>query len=495
MLKWPLFVSATLACGAIGMNLSSCSSVASSSQPNPHEGVIASAAVQQATSMSRLYQLNCAKCHGDSGEGGGAGTPSLLTKEKFDQKWDKPFYDAIKNGTETGMDAYGETLTPAEIWGLVVHIRELQGEALRREFGSPKAKNGVYPSPGHPYKIETVASSGLSVPWGVDWLPDGTMLVANRPGTMVMFKGGQMVGSVSGLPPVFANGQGGLMDVAVHYDYAKTGWIYLSYSHPGDSDSTKSLTKIVRGKLTGTKWGSQQTVYQFDESLYLSGGLHFGSRIVFDKKGHVFFCMGERGRGNLAQDLTKPNGKVFRVNEDGTIPKDNPFANGSKGEIKAIWSYGHRNPQGLAMDDAGRLWDTEHGPRGGDELNLIVKGANYGWPNIAHSINYNDAALVTPWDDSGKYQQPVFRWIPSIGACGLDVVRGSAFPKWKGDLVAGGLSGANVDRIRVKDGKFVEREELIHGMGRVRDVVIGPDGYIYVALNQPDKIVRIVPAN
>jgi glucose/arabinose dehydrogenase len=147
------------------------------------------------------------------------------------------------------------------------------------------------------------------------------------------------------------------------------------------------------------------------------------------------------------------------------------------------------------MDEAGRLWDTEHGPRGGDEVNLVEKGANYGWPRIAHSINYNDAALATPWDDSGKYKQPIFRWIPSIGASGLDVVRGSAFPKWKGDLVAGGLSGANVDRIRIKDGKFVEREGLIKWMGRVRDVVIGPEGYIYVALNQPDKIVRIVPAN
>jgi glucose/arabinose dehydrogenase len=195
----------------------------------------------------------------------------------------------------------------------------------------------------------------------------------------------------------------------------------------------------------------------------------------------------------LAQDLSEPNGKVYRVREDGSVPQDNPFVN-TPNAIPSIWSYGHRNPQGLVMDLNGQLWDTEHGPRGGDELNRVQKGANYGWPLVSFSINYNDQPLTTPWPTPDqKITLPVYRWLPSIGACGLDMVAGSAFPKWKGDLMAGGLSGTNVDRIRVKGDTLVEREEIMHGMGRVRDVRTGPDGMVYVVLNQPDKVVRIAP--
>jgi glucose/arabinose dehydrogenase len=282
------------------------------------------------------------------------------------------------------------------------------------------------------------------------------------------------------------------MEVAIHPDYAKNGWIYLAYTEPGKDRG--GLTKIVRGKLEGTKWTAQQTIFEADQKFYTGAGVHFGSRIAFDGKGKVFFAIGERGGNMLAQELTNPFGKVYRLNDDGSEPKDNPFV-GQEGVIKGIWTYGHRNPQGLAFDLDGNLWDTEHGPRGGDEVNRIDKGGNYGWPVVAWSINYNDAPFRTPWPkDDLKVNQPAFRWLPSIGACGLDVVRGSAFPQWKGDLVAGGLSGANVDRLRMKDGKLVEREELVHGMGRVREVAVGPDGNVYIALNQPDKVIRLVPA-
>ncbi len=458
---------------------------------------------QRSANVTRLYEDTCGKCHGMAGEGGGAGTKTLLTEEKFDQKHDKPYFDAIKNGVpDMGMEAYS-TLTDPEIWSMVVHIRELQAKALRTKNGDPKATDGVYPSKYHPYKVETVVDTdqGLKTPWAIDWLPDGKMLVTNRPGTLSVIVNGKGVGTVEGIPASAEIGQGGLMEVAVHPDYTKNGWVYLAFTDPAPSGGRGGMTKVVRGKLTWTgntaTWGSEQTIFQCAPETYNGSGVHFGSRIVFDGKGHIFFAIGERGNGTLAQDLTKPNGKVYRVNEDGSIPSDNPFADSeskSKGYISAIWSYGHRNPQGLVQDLERTLWDTEHGPRGGDEVNKIEKAANYGWPLIAHSINYNDSPLVTPWPKAGQdFKLPVFRWLPSIGACGLDVARGDAFPKWKGDLLAGGLSGANVDRIRMKDGKFVEREELIHGMGRVRDVSVGPDGFIYVALNQPDKIIRIRP--
>lgn len=454
--------------------------------------------------MTRLYNENCAKCHGGGAEGGGAGTKSLVSFEKFSQDLDKPFFDAIKEGVpDMGMEAFGGSLSDAEIWGLVVHIRELQARGLREKFGSPKPDaTGTYASQRAKFKVETVVDTdaGLTTPWSMDWLPDGRMLVTNRPGGITLFKGGKGT-PIEGVPNTIEIGQGGLLDVAVHPDYAKNGWVYLSFTDPGKSPRT-GMTKLVRAKLqfngSGAKWVSQETIFELDQAHYNGSGVHFGSRIVFDRKGKVYFTIGERGAMQKAQDLKMPNGKVYRINEDGTIPADNPFAasaDKAEGRIAAIWSYGHRNPQGLALDLQGNLWDTEHAPRGGDEVNLVLKGKNYGWPLVSFGINYSDAPFNVPWPKPDQdIAMPAYRWLPSTGACGLDTVRGNAFPAWKGDLVAGGLAGQNLDRLRMKDGKLVEREELLQGMGRIRDVVCGPDGNIYVALNQPDKIIRLVPA-
>lgn len=450
----------------------------------------------QGESITSLYNRTCAKCHGANGEGGGGGTRTLLTKAKYDQKYDRPFYDAIKNGVDSmGMEAYGSTMSPEQMWGLVVHIRELQSAALRAEFGDPKPTNGIFKSQRHDFKVETVLDKGLKTPWAIDWLPDGRMLITNRPGSMLVLDKGRTT-SIANLPEVRELGQGGLMDVTVHPNYSSNGWIYLALTDPAKSGGG-GMTKIVRGKLAfeadSVRWTETQTIYEAAQEFYNGAGIHFGSRIVFDGKGHIFFVVGERGGNMKAQALNNPYGKIFRVNEDGSIPKDNPFV-GKGDALGGIWSYGHRNPQGLVYTPSGELFDTEHGPRGGDEVNRIQRGANYGWPVVAFSINYNDSAFQIPWPKpEQKISLPVFRWLPSIGACGLDVVRGSAFPQWKGDLVAGGLSGANVDRIRVNGDTLVEREELIHGMGRVREVTVGPDGFVYVALNQPDKIIRLVP--
>lgn len=472
---------------------------------NVESGVEPRTVQRQSVSIPNLYADTCAKCHGTGGEGGGAGTKTLNTVAKYDQSNDRPYFDAIKNGVpDMGMEAYGSTMTDEEIWGLVVYIRELQYKALRSQgVWFKKTADNRYKSKYHDYRIETVidAKQGLETPWAIDWLPDGKMLVTNRPGPVYVFEGGKRIAEIAGIPESLELGQGGMMDVAVHPDYAKNGWIYLAYTEPSRQNRRAGLTKIVRGKLTlsgdSAKWHSQETIFEADQKFYTGAGIHFGSRIVFDGKGHIFFVVGERGGNMLAQQLDNPFGKIYRLNDDGTAPSDNPFvAQAAKnGEfVKGIWSYGHRNPQGLTFDLQGKLWDTEHGPRGGDEVNEIVKAANYGWPVVAFSINYSGAPFRTPWPKAGQdFKMPVFRWLPSIGACGLDTVRGTAFPKWRGDLVAGGLSGANVDRLRIKEGKLVEREELLWGMGRVREVTTGPDGFIYVALNQPDIVVRIVP--
>ncbi len=449
--------------------------------------------------VTQLYNDTCAKCHGVNGEGGGGGTKSLLTVDKFDQKWDKPFFDAtVKGVPDMGMEAYGDTMADEEIWALVVHIRELQNKAIRG-MTAPKPVGGVYSSKHYKYRVETVLKEAgdLKTPWCIDWLPDGKMLVNFRPGTMCVVENGVNIGKVEGLPESTEIGQGGLMEVAVHPEYKKNGWIYLSIADPKNGDRRQAFTKLVRGKLKfeGSKimWTDTQTIFKMTDENYNGSGVHFGGKIVFDGKGHIFFSTGERGNGPLAQRLDKPNGKIWRLNEDGSVPSDNPFVK-TAGALPGIWTYGQRNPQGLAMDENGDLWDTEHAPRGGDEVNHIVKGANYGWPVISYGINYNDSSASVPWPTPDqKMKMSVYRWLPSTGASGLKIAKGNAFAKWKGDLIAGGLAGNNVDRIRIKNDKVVEMETLIFGMGRVRDLAFGPDGYLYVTLNQPDRIVRLVP--
>lgn len=487
--------------GSVVLLLTACASQQSTATPTAKPDSLS--AFQQQASVTKLYRDNCANCHGQNGEGGGGGTRSLLTREKFDMSMDKPFFDAIKNGVPDGaMPSYKASMTDEQMWGMVVRIREFQGRALREQYGSPKADNGVYKSKHHNFRVETVVDEGkgLKTPWAVDWLSDGRMLVTNRPGSISVVEGSKLA-EISGLPATRESGQGGFMDVAVHPSYKSNGWIYLAYTD-APSGSTGTMTKIVRGKIksegNSVSWSDQQTIFEASQEFYARANYHYGSRIVFDGKGHIFFVVGERGTNELAQQLTNPFGKIYRVNEDGTIPSDNPFVDkvpADKPFLKGIWSLGHRNPQGLAITAGGDLWDTEHGPRGGDEVNRIVKGSNYGWPLVAWSINYNDMPNWSPWPkDGADIKQPTFRWLPSIGACGLDVAKGVGFPNWKGDLLAGGLVGQNLDRIRTDGDKLVEREELIHGLGRIRDVAVGPDGNVYIALNQPDKIIRLVPA-
>jgi glucose/arabinose dehydrogenase/cytochrome c5 len=444
----------------------------------------------QSANVTRTYNENCANCHGENGQGGGAGTKTLNTKEKFDQKNDKPFFDAIKNGvTDMGMAAFGGSMSDEMIWGLVVHIRELQARALRAEFGSPKAVNGVYSSQRARFRVEDVVTGGLRTPWSLDWLPDGKMLVTNRPGGMYVYDGGQKIAEVEGMPASVEQGQGGLMEVRVH---PTNGWVYISVADPAKS-GRGAMTKLYRGKVTvsggSAKWADQETIFEADQKYYSGAGIHFGSKIDF-RGDYIYFSVGERGTNMRVQNEPEgPYGKVMRLHLDGKVPADNPVSG------NPMWSTGHRNQQGLAFDLSGNLWDTEHGPRGGDEVNLIKKGANYGWPVRAFSINYSDQPFQTPWNKGGEsFTLPVFRWLPSTGASGLALVDGAAFADWKGDLIAGGLVGNNVDRFRMKDGALVEHEEILHGLGRVRDINVHRDGTVYIALNGPDKVIRLVPA-
>jgi glucose/arabinose dehydrogenase len=327
------------------------------------------------------------------------------------------------------------------------------------------------------------------------FLPDGRWLVTELKGNLRVVEKGQLLpAAVEGTPRVLAVGQGGLMEVALHPDYAKNGWVYLAYSDPApDGARDVGLTAVVRGRIKDHRWVEEQTVFRAPYELYRPGGVHFGCRLVFDNSGHLFFSIGERGHKEDAQNITRPNGKIHRVFDDGRIPPDNPFV-GNSNAIPSIWSYGNRNPQGLDLHPVtGELWETEHGPRGGDELNCIQPGRNYGWPVITYGIDYNGTPISGFTEKEGM-EQPIIHWTPSIAVCGIDFYEGDRFPKWKNNLFVTALAQQELRRVVIDGHRVTDQEVLFKNIGRLRDVANGPDGFLYVILNKPDKIVRLEPA-
>jgi glucose/arabinose dehydrogenase len=442
-----------------------------------------------------IYRMHCAACHGASFEGGQGG--SLVDGEWKHGASDEAITRSITKGKpELGMIPWEGVLTPEQIRGLVILFREMEKQTLAKgvEFPVPAADK-VVKTKLHDYRIETLVSEGLENPWAIAFLPDGRKLVTEKSGRLriVSADGKLDPVAIEGLPEVIEHGQGGLLEVALHPDYSKNGWVYLGLSDGTRGDGgVRCTTAVVRGRIMDHRWTDQEWIYRPDEKFRSASGAHFGTRFVF-ADGYIYFVIGERGGMMEAQDLSKPSGKIFRLHDDGRVPADNPFV-GSKEAIAGIWSYGHRNPQGLAMDPRdGSMYDTEHGPRGGDELNLILPGRNYGWPVVTYGMNYDGTPMVADTEKEG-IERPLTYWVPSIAVCGLDFYAGEKFPKWKNDLLAGALAQQEVRRIRIVDRKVVEQEVILKNIGRVRDVAAGPDGLIYVVLNQPDRIVRLLPA-
>ncbi|PTX94203.1 PQQ-dependent sugar dehydrogenase [Opitutus sp. ER46] len=442
-----------------------------------------------------LYAQLCASCHGRALQGSDS-APSML-----DDQWRYGPEDAmlariIRDGTgDAGMPSFKAGLSDAEIRSLVIFIHESRAKA--QPARPSVSRNRVIKSSQHSFRVEPVVD-GVRTPWSVDWLPDGQMLITEKAGHLRIARDGRLQrNAISGTPEVTANGQGGLLDVAVHPDFARNGWIYLSFSHPtrNASGEAVSMTKIVRGRIRDGAWVDEHPIWAAPLETYLpAGGVHYGCRLAFDGKGYLFFSHGERGRKEHAQDVHRPNGKIHRIHDDGRIPSDNPFA-GQAGAIGSIWAYGNRNPQGLDFDPrTGRLWETEHGPRGGDELNLIERGRNYGWPVITYGMNYDGTPITGETAHEGM-EQPVIHWTPSIAVCGLDFYTGTRFPRWTGNLFVGSLAAEELRRVVIEDNRVTGQELIVKDLGRIRDVANGPDGYLYIAFNDPDQIARLVPAD
>lgn len=344
--------------------------------------------------------------------------------------------------------------------------------------------------------VEVIAD-GLARPWAVDFLPDKWMIVTERGGRIrLVTPEGKKGPAIKGVPGADVGGQGGLLDVAVHPDFAQNRLIYWSFSEAGKGGNS---TAVARGRLSedGKKFDDVKVI--FSQKPKLRSNMHFGNRLVFDGKGHLFVTLGERSAAKFrvqAQHLNSHLGKVVRLMEDGSVPKDNPFV-GKDGALPEIWSYGHRNPQAAAINPAtGALWEIEHGPKGGDEINLPEPGKNYGWPVVSYGVNYSGTPVGSGKREMPGMENPIYQWTPVIAPSGMAFYTGDRFPRWKGNLFVGGLQAAALVRLELDGAKVTHEERLLKELGlRIRDVAQGPDGALYVVTDESDgQILRLAPA-
>jgi glucose/arabinose dehydrogenase len=358
----------------------------------------------------------------------------------------------------------------------------------------------VHGSKFHDFRVVAVAD-GLVNPWSIAFLPGGDMLVTERPGRLRIIRNGRLLpNSVPGVPRVLAQGQGGLLDVVPHPNFASNRLIYLSFSKP-IGDGSEATTAVIRGRFENDRLTNVEEIFEAQSR----GRGHYGCRLAFDRDGFLFITIGDRQvppRGDLeahpAQDLSNHHGTINRLHDDGRVPADNPFVD-RRGARPEIWTYGHRNPQGLAIHpETGDIWSTEHGPQGGDELNIIQKGRNYGWPVIGYGVNYGSGTAIHQGTRREGMEEPVHFWVPSIATAGVLIYTGDRFPQWRGNIFVGGMAGQQLARLTMDGQEVTVEETLLRGFGRIRDVKQGPDGYIYLAIDsrqgEATPVVRLEPA-
>jgi len=458
---------------------------------------------------NEIYNTTCAACHGTTNQPGPS-APALFATAFLNSRTDAQIVQVLTDGLPNTQNHSFKTLFfPDEIAQMPALLRIRGGIVNRRVGPVPDISGKVINSQKANVKVETLVK-GLNQPWGMAFLPDGRMIFTERSGQLrFMDKNGNASEPVKGTPAVFERQDGGMLDIALHPGYAKNGWIYLSYStvppgyqvQPGDTAapnmSPPTMTYVVRGKVNANnEWVDQQVLFNPPADSYRVTADHYGSRFLFDGKGHFFWSMGERHDMQMSQNLASPLGKIHRLNDDGTIPKDNPFVR-TPGALGSIWTFGHRNPEGLTFDPAtGIFWETEHGPVGGDEVNIIEPGKNYGWGMATFGLEPGIGRL-----HATGVTDPITYYNPSIGPAGMTFYTGNRYPGWKGSMFLTSMVGQKLIRFEIKDRQIVSQETIFQDYGRVRDVVEGPDGLLYLLLQNMNgdpkggSIVRLVPAN
>ena len=351
----------------------------------------------------------------------------------------------------------------------------------------PNDKNEIIVTDELNYEMELVFEND-GIIWGLEFLNDNSILATLKSGSIIHFKDG-VKKELKGVPEIYLRGQGGLLDIAIHPNFEKNKFIYLSYASE-DIEGKGGNTTISRAILNGDTLEELEVLYKGTPDS--RKGQHFGGRMEFDNENYLFFSIGDRGNRNVnPQDITIDGGKIYRIKDDGTIPKDNPFYNDGNAK-KAIYSYGHRNPQGMFKHPvSGKIWTNEHGPRGGDEINIIEKGKNYGWPKITYGINYS-GTTITKNKSLPNMEQPLYYWIPSIAPSSFEYISSEIYPNWKGSLLAGALVFKYIERIVLEDDIVVSRSKIAENLGRPRDIKQGPDGYIYVSIENKG-VYKIMP--
>jgi glucose/arabinose dehydrogenase len=450
------------------------------------------ATAAQPRDPARLSAELCVGCHGPNLNGGVA--PSLLDSQWKSGSDDASILRSIRDGfPQANMPPYAAVLSDEEQRAMLAYIRRLGRQlALGLIPASVQHPASVtLKSERHTFKLETFAAP-LDTPWGIVFLPDGQMVVSDRIGSLRVIKDGVVHPEpIRGTPKPFVRQDGGFLDLIAHPDFAQNGWLYLAYTEAGKAPRS-TMTVVVRGRIQDGTWVEESDIFRAAQEFYsIDDYSHYGCRFLFDRAGHLFFTIGDRGRAHEAQDLRSPLGKIHRVFDDGRIPPDNPFVH-QPGACASVWSYGHRHVQGLQFHPvSGALWATEHGPRGGDELNVIKRGHNYGWPVISHGQAQSREKI----EDTARegMEQPAAWWTPSIAPAAIEFYSGAKFPQWNNNLFLASLIGRQLRRIETQGDKVVHQEVLFSDMGRVRDVVVGPDGLLYLALNTPGRIARLVP--
>lgn len=437
------------------------------------------------TSLSaRHYQKYCSGCHGE-------GLENFTAHQWKNGKTKSAIFKAIKYGyANDGMPAYDTTFTDKEIYDLSDFIVNYVPKQKSKDGNN--AQKGIFTTNLHTIKVDTVVAD-VGVPWSIAFLPNSNMLVTDRSGRLLQIDAAtRQKTAIQGVPVTVAKGQGGFFDVMLHPDFANNQLTYLAYSKPENGKpSGKSTTAILQGRLQGNILVETKDI--FVALPYSSTHHHYGGRMTLGKDGCLYFSVGERGNEQEnPQNTSNHLGKIHRIHLDGSIPGDNPFVN-KNNAAASIWCYGNRNPQGLITHPAtGDIWANEHGPMGGDEINLIQKGHNYGWPVITYGVNYNGTSITDKTSLPGM-DQPNHFWVPSIAVSGMAIVTGNRYPKWAGNLLNGSLKFKWISRCTLEGQQIVAEESMMKGVDRLRDIRISPDGFIYLAVEDPGMILKLLP--